>query len=192
MPYAGDWYLWCLFALAFDVGYIAEPMVCYRFHELSMTTTLSEENSWVFPTDDLAVLWRVAQNAEHRGSPSVCRVCEQAIHEKYKCLCAALLNGSSSSFGEAEFIKSIRANALSSKGTRRIGAQVCAQLADELFWHGRPVEATPFYRQSLSLRPWCTQTWIKYLLLQMGGVGMWIRHSLLALRRTDAETRYAR
>jgi glycosyltransferase involved in cell wall biosynthesis len=30
LPWNGDWYLWCLFALYSDVGYFAEPMVCYR------------------------------------------------------------------------------------------------------------------------------------------------------------------
>ena len=31
----GDWYLWSVFALFYDAGYFAEPMVCYRQHELS-------------------------------------------------------------------------------------------------------------------------------------------------------------
>ncbi len=32
MPWCGDWYLWCVFALHYDVAYFAEPMVCYRKH----------------------------------------------------------------------------------------------------------------------------------------------------------------
>jgi glycosyltransferase involved in cell wall biosynthesis len=43
MPWAGDWYLWCVFALYFDVGYFAEPMVCYREHDLSMTSSRTQK-----------------------------------------------------------------------------------------------------------------------------------------------------
>src|SRR5215469_1008235 len=45
MPWAHDWYLWCVFALLFDVGYFAEPMVCYRAHDSSITKTLMRENA---------------------------------------------------------------------------------------------------------------------------------------------------
>jgi glycosyltransferase involved in cell wall biosynthesis len=37
LPFAGDWYLWCAFALHYDVAYFAEPMVNYREHTESMT-----------------------------------------------------------------------------------------------------------------------------------------------------------
>src|SRR5262249_9321183 len=40
MVWAADWYLWCLFALSFDVAYFAEPMVSYREHDLSISSSL--------------------------------------------------------------------------------------------------------------------------------------------------------
>ena len=64
LPYAGDWYLWLLFGLHYDVGYLAEPMVSYRQHSLSMTNTLNEKDPRICTNDDLNVLWRIKRKAE--------------------------------------------------------------------------------------------------------------------------------
>ena len=55
MPWAGDWYLWCVFALHTDVAYFAEPMVYYREHELSMTTSFMTQNLGACSADDLSI-----------------------------------------------------------------------------------------------------------------------------------------
>lgn len=59
MPWAGDWYLWCLFSLYSDVGYLAEPMVAYREHEQSMTSKLWRENVAACCEEDVKIPWAI-------------------------------------------------------------------------------------------------------------------------------------
>lgn len=64
LPYAGDWYLWCLFSLHADVGYLAEPMVNYRDHDLNMTKILSAENWLPLIAEEFTVHWRIGHAIE--------------------------------------------------------------------------------------------------------------------------------
>ena len=72
MKWSGDWYLWCVFALYYDVGYFAEPMVCYREHDLSMTTTLTQNAlNDTCAAGDIAVPWMIRQKAKELGLVNV-------------------------------------------------------------------------------------------------------------------------
>src|SRR5882762_4197578 len=83
MPYAGDWYLWCRFALQYNVAYLAEPMVCYRLHALSMTNVLLRERSFVCVEDDLAFFWRIMQEASELQLKTVVRIFESTLAKEY-------------------------------------------------------------------------------------------------------------
>jgi hypothetical protein len=63
LPYAGDWFLWCLFAVLYDVAYCAEPMVNYRRHELSMTNYLMSQRRRLTLREGFIVLWRIETEA---------------------------------------------------------------------------------------------------------------------------------
>src|SRR5260370_38400948 len=67
MQYAGDWYLWCIFAFHYDVAYLAEPMVNYRFHDLSMSNLLADKGLRICRDDEVAVLWRVKGGGVEEG-----------------------------------------------------------------------------------------------------------------------------
>ena len=75
LPWNGDWYLWCLFALYSDVGYLAEPMVCYREHDLNITHTLLASSASHCASADLAMPWIIKPIAERAGFPSVAQAC---------------------------------------------------------------------------------------------------------------------
>ena len=80
----GDWYLWCLFALHFDVAYFAEPMVCYREHELAMTSFLTQQdNVQQCLTADIGMLWLVRQKAIEAGFLDIAKDCLLAIANEY-------------------------------------------------------------------------------------------------------------
>jgi glycosyltransferase involved in cell wall biosynthesis len=83
MPYAGDWYLWCLFALHYDVAYFAEPMVNYRLHNLSMTNTLRTQDIDIISRDALAVCWRMKERINAAGRHSLEKHCKQKICDRY-------------------------------------------------------------------------------------------------------------
>ena len=75
LPWNGDWYLWCLFALHFDVAYIAEPMVCYREHDLNISHSLLAQSSSSCAAADLAMPWIIKPVAERLGFPWLAREC---------------------------------------------------------------------------------------------------------------------
>jgi glycosyltransferase involved in cell wall biosynthesis len=82
LPWNGDWYLWCLFALYSDVGYFAEPMVCYREHDLNITHTLLANASSHCTAADIAMPWIIKPIAERAGFPSLAQECiRSAAHE---------------------------------------------------------------------------------------------------------------
>ena len=83
LPFAGDWYLWCAFALHHDVAYFAEPMVNYRMHNLGMTNVLLERKVAILSQDDLAVRWRLKRQIEDAGISSLVEFCEEKIAQDY-------------------------------------------------------------------------------------------------------------
>ena len=70
LPHAGDWYQWCRHALGGDVAYVAEPMVCYRLHDLNMTKTFMARPHALI-ADEVAVRWRVKKLAADAGLTAV-------------------------------------------------------------------------------------------------------------------------
>lgn len=83
MPYAGDWYLWCAFALHHDVAYLAEPMVNYRLHNSSMTNTLRGQDISILSRDLVALCWRIREKINATGHPSLQRHCEREFYRRY-------------------------------------------------------------------------------------------------------------
>jgi hypothetical protein len=64
---AGDWYLWCVFALYFDVGYFAEPMVCYRGHDFNMSSKQVWEKRELCAAEEITTTWTLKRNADIAG-----------------------------------------------------------------------------------------------------------------------------
>jgi glycosyltransferase involved in cell wall biosynthesis len=83
LPWNGDWYLWCLFALYSDVGYFAEPMVCYREHDLNITHTLLSDAFSDCTSADIAMPWIIKPIAERLGFPSLAHECLQSAVREY-------------------------------------------------------------------------------------------------------------
>jgi hypothetical protein len=71
LPYSGDWYLWCMFALDWEVAYVAEPLVNYRWHAASMGSQLRTHDLRRCIVDDLNVLYRVRAAAAAAGQSAV-------------------------------------------------------------------------------------------------------------------------
>ena len=77
--HSGDWYMWGLFALHYDVGYFAEPMVNYRHHDLAMTNLLKNRDIYIWINDDIATLQRFKEHAKAAGHTHLLRHCRDAI-----------------------------------------------------------------------------------------------------------------
>jgi glycosyltransferase involved in cell wall biosynthesis len=81
LPYTCDWHLWSLFALHYDVAYLAEPMVRFRFH--SSNVTLGFEGSRHGVQQKLLVRWRIRAAALDAGHGAVARQFEDALVSVY-------------------------------------------------------------------------------------------------------------
>lgn len=176
LPYAGDWYLWCLFALHHDAAFFAEPMVAYRMHDQSMTEALVRENIRVCADNDLAVLWRIesdARTAGHRGVAAlavkaICRHCaEQMMRKRYR-------NGECLLTPD-ELEKSLDRFGIAPRRKPFIRAGVHASMGDLCFETGARETALGFYLQALRENRWLPKVWAKAMLLRTGRLGTVLR-----------------
>lgn len=183
LPFAGDWYLWCLFALHFDVAYCAEPLVGYRIHGESMTDALVSENVRICADDCLRVLWRIKRRAEEAGMPAMTRRCRAAIAYAY----AQQLLGVRYRFRESvmdlfQCRGSIRLFADTREEQHLVITRMYVSAGDLCYQHGDYVRATYFYRNALRKSPWNPQLRVKLLLLGMGPLGVQLRTRIGSLQ----------
>jgi glycosyltransferase involved in cell wall biosynthesis len=185
MPYAGDWYMWCLFALYYDVAYFAEPMVNYRIHELSMSNTLREKDVRIYPRDRVAVFWRVAHKADVAGARRIAGSYRQRLISEYVELMTTRKLSVAPLLSFQDFEETLTQDAGSQSELSWVRSRVYAGIADRYFTQRQFGRADEFYRLAIRENPWLMRTAIKSLLLHTGRVGMvirdvafWVRQSL--------------
>jgi len=179
MPFAGDWYMWCLFAQQFDVAYFAEPMVCYREHEGNMTKKLWNEDASVCCKDDLAVPWAIKQKADEAGSRNISRDCIVVLARTYaKSIATKRYGMSEPALTLQEFEYSLRRNSTSETERAWLRARVYAGIGNEYYWQGERLLAKQFYERALNADPWMPKVHAKRLLLSLGGPGDALRRWL--------------
>jgi glycosyltransferase involved in cell wall biosynthesis len=194
LPWGGDWYLWCIFALYYDVAQLAEPMVNYRRHELSMTDALVGERIRNCAESEVTVLRRVMGRAVDLGCASLARKCMRAIAAQYAEDLASRKYRSSTSWHEysmtlEEFDESLGRDVWNARQKRFIRARAYAGAADRYYWRGEFSSGLEFYGRGLREDAAMPKVWIKYFMLRLGTVGIRFRAGLLALRQM---TRVAR
>ncbi len=166
MPWAGDWYLWAVFALHFDVGYFAEPMVCYRKHELSMTNALFQKGAELCCEEDVAVLWRVKEKADEAGLRNASAECLDALGEVYARNIASSRYGMSRPSLSLElFEESLVRHCANDPERSRVRARVYAGMGNEYYWQGKLGLAKKHYQEAIKSDPRLLSIYIKILLL---------------------------
>jgi len=180
MIWAGDWYLWCMFALEFDVAYCAEPMVCYREHALSMTDTVTRpETIDNCAAADISTLWMVRQRAIDLGLVGISKRClaavagEYARHgrgKEYRC--------AQSFFGFDQFEESLCKSTRSEYERNWIRARFLAAMGDRFWSQGDRVSARRFYLSGLEKDPLMAKVYVKLLLACVGKAGECVRRTL--------------
>jgi glycosyltransferase involved in cell wall biosynthesis len=183
MLWGGDWYLWCLFALYFDVGYFAEPMVCYREHDLSMTSILMQGNVENCSVSDVAVSWIIKHKADEAGWRHVSRNCLYAVANEYARSIGSTRYGSRWYLTVEQFEESLCRNTASERERNWVRARVYAGIGDRYYWRGELPLARQFYVAGLRKDPWMPKAFAKRLLLSLGNPGAYLRLSLRSLRQ---------
>ena len=178
MPWGGDWYLWCAFALHFDVAYLAEPLVCYRRHNSSMTNVLMHGNIDACYSDDIKIPWIIKEMVDKSGYARLARECLRAIANEY----AHSMMGkhykaadSYSLMAPEQFEHSLSRNTPSLKERSWVRARVYSRMADRYYSQCDFALARQFYYRGLREDFRMPKVWAKWLLLSCGRVGIEVR-----------------
>ncbi len=175
MPWAGDWYLWCLFALYSDVGYFAEPMVAYRQHELSMTNELWDENVATCCDEDVRIPWTIKAKAKEARFRNVEKSCLEAIAAIYvQSIALKRYRMSKPSLDLEQFEKSLCTQTTEEAEREFIRARVLAGMGSHYYWQGEHRLAKQFYESALKKDPRMIGVYAKRLLLSLGVTGNYI------------------
>lgn len=188
LPWGGDWYLWAIYALHYDAAYLAEPMVNYRRHALSMTDALVSQHIQNCAASDVEVPRRLLRKVEEVGARSLVKTCRIAIARQYARNLASREYSSSSSRHHysmtlEEFQESLARVARCAQEAKLIRVRAYAIAADLCYWQGDFAQALKFYQLAIREDPTFVAVWPKYLLLRLGHFGIRFRSSLLAFRR---------
>ena len=184
MPWGGDWYLWCLFALHYDVAYLAEPMVYYRRHALTMTNQLMSGSVRHCSEEDVAIPWIIKRKAEEAGDRSVVAASRRALAVEYaRSVATQRYKSSGPVMTLEEFEASLHQNASDAGEERWIRARVYVGIADAAYWQCDFERAREFYAKGLREDVRMPKVLLKYALLALGTAGIACRNGLPSLRR---------
>jgi glycosyltransferase involved in cell wall biosynthesis len=184
MPYGGDWYLWCLFAIHYDVGYLAEAMVDYRVHDLSMTNILREGNIRKCVEDDLILPWRIRREAERVGAADVVRYATRAVVEQFsRALVGHAVRGTVSSVSINEIEERLAKECEIPAERAKLMVQILELSGDRLYWKEDFAGAKDMYWRAIR-RDWTSGSVLtKGVLASAGRVGLSLRRRLAGTNR---------
>jgi glycosyltransferase involved in cell wall biosynthesis len=179
MPWAGDWYLWCLFALYHDVGFFAEPMVCYREHSLSMTSELMQARAEACSEEEVAVLWTLKQKADAAGLRQASRTCLKSVAQNYARRIARKEPGSGHPVpGFEQFEKSLCEHLHNGTEREWVRARLYAGIGNQYRLLGQPRLAAEYYDRALMSDFLMPAVIVKRFLLGCGGACLYVLNHL--------------
>lgn len=182
LPYAGDWYLWCVFAMNYDVAYFSEAMVCYRQHTDSMTNKYKEESINILFNDDIAVLKRIRRLAQDADQNDIVLECDRSIINKY--VRRIIQYKGDDIKQDAQIVDGLLHSAACSHGEiEKMISRIYAGLADHCYWSGDVYEAGKYYNKALRNDWKNIDTLIKYILLFLGNSGKYLRSAIPGVKR---------
>jgi glycosyltransferase involved in cell wall biosynthesis len=186
LPYAGDWYLWCRFAMDGRVAYLPEPMVHYRLHAASMSESLSVGRPEQIMSDDITVRWRIMHEAAEMGKDAVQRIASACITGDY---CARVIRQDAEPWrgglSMEQAVASIRLYAESEHEASWFVARLAEEVADALWADGRVAEARSYYGTAIRNAP-ALSAIVKRSLLPLGAASLRLRAAAAAVRNAFA------
>ncbi len=191
MKWLGDWYLWCVFALAYDVGYFAEPMVCYREHDLSMSNSITQKEIVQSCADsDIGMLWMMRQKAIGAKSTRIAEDCMLAIKNEYRQQAIGKqFRASTYTMSLSHLEESLHRSTNNEIERNRIRAFFFDGVGDRHLSCQEESTARHFYLSSLRKDPRLIKVYAKLLLLSFGKPGAYLRRMVGGLRRVSSGLR---
>jgi hypothetical protein len=191
MPHANDWYLWLSMALLYDVAYLSESMACCRVHGESLTAAFNQGNDHLCFADEVNVICSIARQAQMAGLPWLSKACNSSIvsHAVQAMRSSQDEHATALGLGESDLELLLQQKTKDSKDGEDLRARLSVAIGDAAFWNGDRIKAISSYSASLKLRPLWVKSWMKYLLLRLGSVGVGARRLLtLAYTATGLRT----
>jgi glycosyltransferase involved in cell wall biosynthesis len=183
MPYGGDWYLWCVFALNYDVAFFADPMVSYRVHDLSMSTIMARKNMRAIFADIIGLPVRLRREGERLGDAAIVACCRETVIRQYAdCLASKEIRDQKSQISLAEFEESLAEFTGSAEERREIRWRVFCGAGDRFCWQQGLGDSASMYWKALAIKPYMLSVWLKLALLKTGNTGNKIRNVLGGVR----------
>jgi hypothetical protein len=166
----GDWYLWCLFALHFDVAYFAEPMVCYRDHDLAMTSLLTQPDYVErCSAAEIGMLWLIREKAIASGMHTMMTRCLLAIADEYaRQATSKQYRNATCSITMEQFEESLCRSTSSEEERERIRARFFMAMGDAARQRGDLAAARTFYVRALGKDASIAKVYPKLLLAILG------------------------
>jgi hypothetical protein len=175
LPFAGDWYMWALFALHGDVAYLAEPMVGWRVHEGNMTHSFTRR-PMALMRDEIMVLVRVRDHARAEGKTAIARVYDDAIVNYYAWrISAGLTPDGGGRMTPEQLDDSLAEWCRDEKERRRILARARTAFGDVCYEAGDMAGALQWYGTALRSGLPTARVLAKYGLLRAGRAGHRVR-----------------
>jgi glycosyltransferase involved in cell wall biosynthesis len=181
LPFAGDWYMWALFALHGDVGYLAEPMVGWRVHEGNMTHRFTSRPAALM-RDEIMVMVRVRDQARATHQDAIARAYDDAIVNYYAWrITYGLTPDGAGRMTPEQLDASLAEWCYDDRERHRILTRAQAAFGDVCYENGDVEGARRWYAAALRSGLPTARTLAKYGLLRAGRAGQCVR-ALVAAR----------
>lgn len=82
LSFADDWYVWSMLSMNYGAAYFAEPMICYRVHEDSLTSQQGRDYARLCAGDELSMLWCLRHQAELQHKGELRYACRKALVDR--------------------------------------------------------------------------------------------------------------
>jgi len=183
LHHTGDWYLWCLFALHFDVAYLSEPMIYYRTHGENMSLALRRIDERIVRDQVNLARWKLRTKAHEAGARAIVRQLDNMLGNKYaNQIAQRIYHQDPAGPTVEEFEAVLKANVADVRGQRRIRASMYGDLGDQAYRAGNIGDARLNYAMSLEQDRLQPVVWIKQFLLRLGKFGISVRTVFKMLR----------
>ncbi len=184
LPNTGDWYLWCIFSLYYDVAYFCEPLVGYRFHKGQMTNDFLTDKKELWVQNDFDVFWKLKQHTNAKGLNTIVLKCESSLVDRYASAIYGKESMNASRPGCLDQLEhGILAQLSSIEDANNVYNRVCEALGDRHYWSRNYKTSFRFYEVALKNANYSLRLIFKYLLLRLGPLGVFVRNAIISMKR---------
>ncbi|MGY3604065.1 MULTISPECIES: glycosyltransferase family 2 protein [unclassified Bradyrhizobium] len=168
----GDWFLWAVFAMHYDVAYFAEPMVNYRWHNNQMTNWFVNEQPILHAENNLLCLWQMMKHAQRTGLASVAKECAESLARSSAHYIVAAEDGRRGSLDYSAIQGFVERYGTDESERRKIRSLIEKSLGDNYLDRGKTISAVQCYANAIRGGRVTTKLLVKYLLSNMGPTGL--------------------